>query len=165
MASPTHQARTTPTGRMLRDGYSTKIAFEQTGSIPALDPELYMWEKTVKPPGLDAGDAIDITTMHNIDWRTFSPRALITMTDCNFVAAYDPEIYNAILNIINIPGNITVHFPDGSRLSFFGFLRTFEVADHAEGSFPEANCSITCTNFDPTNSVEAAPLMTQVAGT
>lgn len=158
MAAPATTARVTPAGIKLDDGYSTQLAF-------SLDDNISFWEKTVQPPGVDGGDPIPTSTMHNTTYRTFAPSALISLTPCNTTAAYDPEVYNQIIAITNRRGSVTVHFPDGSTLDFYGYLRTFEPQDHAEGDPPEANIEIQPTNWDPTNNVEAAPVMTEVAGT
>jgi len=159
MAAPALTARVLPVGKYLGDGYSTKIAF-------SLDSDVSFWEKTVKPPGLDGGDEIDTTTMHNIDFRTFLPRQLITLTESTTRVAYDPNVYNNIIsNLLNREGSVTHHFPDGSTLSYYGYLKTFEPADCVEGEQPEADISIVCTNWDPSADVEAAPVLTSVAGT
>lgn len=150
--------RTTPSGIKMDDGHSTKIAFER-------DPDVSFWEKTVTPPGLDGGDAIDTTTMHNVTWRTMSPRKLRTMTEVKVEAQYDPAVYNQIGELINAEGSITVHFPDGSKLDFFGYLRTFEPGDNAEGECPMATITIQPTNQDPVTGAETAPILTSVSGT
>ena len=161
MAAPTHTARSSrvPSGIKMDDGYQTLIAFNRA-------PTIGFWEKTVKPPGLDGGDKIDTTTMHNADWRTFAPRALVTMTDMQTTVAYDPVIYDTVVQVLlNAEGSITVHFPDGSYVSFFGFLKSFEVNDHVEGQQPEATVMITPTNQDPTTGTEQGPVLVSVGGT
>jgi hypothetical protein len=135
------------------------------------DPDISFWMKTVTPPGIDGGDAVENTTMHNSTWRTFSPRALATLTEATFTAAYDPNVYYDIVGaggsggILNAEGSITVHFPDGSTLDFFGYLRMFEPDALEEGSQPEATVTIQPTNWDPSAKVEAGPVMTEVVGT
>lgn len=158
MGAPAHTARVTPVGIKLKDGFSTTVAF-------AADPNVSFWEKTVKPPGLDGGDAIEQTTMHNVRLRTMASRSLSTMTPMNLTAAYDPAVYTQILALINVEGSITVHFPDGSRLSFFGFLQSFETQDMSEGEQPEADIVVTPTNVDPADGTEADPVMDSVDGT
>lgn len=158
MAAPATTARVAPTGIRLDDGYSTKIAF-------ARDSNIQFWEKTVQPPSVDGGDAIDTTTMHNATYRTMAARSLITLGESKCTVAYDPDVYNAIIQLVNQEGAITVSFPDGSTLSFFGFLSKFEPGDLAEGEQPEADVTIIPTNWDPVNRVEAAPVLTSVAGT
>ena len=80
MAAPTPTVRITPPGIFLRDGFSTLITF-------AVDPNIDLWEKVVKPPGLDGGEKVETTTMHNTVWRTFGPRELITMTAATMTCA------------------------------------------------------------------------------
>jgi hypothetical protein len=135
----TTTSRQAPGGSRLLDGYQTLIAF-------AADPDVSLWERTVKPPGIDGGDEVDTTTMHNEEVRTFGPRSLKTMTASTFTAAYDPEVYDQIMALCNENGWITVHFPDGSGIDFAGYLKTFEPADISEGEMPEATVTIVCTN-------------------
>jgi hypothetical protein len=67
--------------------------------------------------------------------------------------------------LINNETTITVHFPDGSTLAFYGYLKTFEPQEMTEGEQPEAECEFVVTNWDPANRVEAGPVMVEVAGT
>lgn len=162
MANPVNTPRTDPssaTVQRLPDGHSTLIAFNRA-------PNLKIWEVEVTPPGLDGGDEINITTMHNVRWRTMISRALITLTPASVVCAYDPDAYNAILDfLLNQEGSITCQFPDGSDLDFFGFLKRFTPNSHKEGEMPTAAAEIVPTNYDPANRVEAGPILTSVAGT
>jgi hypothetical protein len=158
MAAPIPGTRGTPAGIKLKDGFSTKIDF-------AANPTVSFWEKTVKAPGIDGGDGIEQTTMHNTAWRTKAPRQLKTLTESTTKVAYDPNVYNQIYALVNVETTITVHFPDGSSLAFFGFLQKFEADDLQEGTQPEATVTITPTNFDPVGKVEAAPVLTSVPGT
>ena len=158
MAVPSTIARILPPGIHLDDGFSTLIAFED-------DTNIDFWEKTVQPPGFDGGDEIDITTMHNITYRTFAPRSLVTLTEMSTTVAYDPDAWNQILSIINVVMSITVTFPDASTMDFFGFLKTFEPQDMEEGAQPEANITVQPTNRDDINRVEAAMVLTSVVNT
>lgn len=158
MAAPTPTARQTPAGIRLTDGFSTKVTF-------AADPDVSLWERTVKPPGVDGGDAIETSTMHQTAWRTMAARALKTLTESTFTAAYDPNCYNQLISLINVETTITVTFPDGSTLAFFGFLRAFEPNELQEGEMPDAQVSITPTNEDPAAHTEQAPVLTSVPGT
>jgi hypothetical protein len=58
MAAPVATARVDPTGIKLDDGYRTLVTF-------ATDPNIEFWEKSVTPPGLDGGDALETKTIHN----------------------------------------------------------------------------------------------------
>lgn len=156
--APTPTARQTPAGIKLDDGYQTLVTF-------AAVPTISFWEKTVTPPGLDGGDGIDTTTMWNSDWRTKSPRSLVTMTDFTMTAAYDPNLYNSILSLLNRETTVTVTFPDGSTLAFYGFLKSFEPDSLSEGEQPVCTITVVPTNQDPTTGAEQAPVLTSVSGT
>jgi hypothetical protein len=158
MTAPVKTARITPTGTRLDDGYQTLVAF-------AADPDVKIWEKSITPPGLDGLDAIDITTMHNETYRTFAPRALITMTESSFTGAYDASSYNQIVALINVETTITIHFPDGSSIAFYGFLKNFQPNELVEGAQPEATCSFVPTNRDPITHAEEAPVYDAGTGT
>ena len=158
MAAPTPTVRQSPTGRKLWDGYQVKVTF-------ALDPDVSLWEKTITPPGIDGGDAIDQTTQHNDDWRTSAPRGLVTLTESTFTAAYDPAAYSQLLALVNKLTTVTELFCDGSTIAYYGFLRTFQPDAMSEGTQPEATVTITPTNFDHVNGVEAGPTITSIAGT
>jgi hypothetical protein len=149
-------ARTTPHGIKMDDGFSTKIAF-------AADPDISFWEKTVTPPGIDGGDAIETTTMHNTTWRSMAARALKTLTESSITVAWDPQVYDQIVALINVEGLITVWFPNGDALDFYGFLKSFTPGDMSEGSPPEAEISIVPTNINPLTGAEAAPVFTEIA--
>jgi len=158
MAAPTPTARATPSGIPLKDGYQTLITI-------ASDTDISFWEKTVTPPGIEGGERVEQTTMHNTTWLTFRPQELADLTECTIVAAYDPDAYDEILAVLNVETTITVTFPDGSTLAFFGYLRTFTPSENARGSQPEATIVIGPTNWDSSNNVEAGPAMAEVEGT
>jgi len=132
-------ARGTPSGDYLRDGYQSLVAI-------GADTNIKLWEKQVTPPGVEGGDAIDITTMWNYDWRTFAPRSLKTLTEMTFTAAYDPAVYDEIVAAINVNDENTVYFPDGSSITFWGYLKNFTPGANAEGAQPEATVTIVPTN-------------------
>jgi hypothetical protein len=158
MAAPTTTARGTPSGLKMPDGFSTKIAF-------ALNATIAFWEKTVKPPGIDGGEKIETTTMHNIAWRTFSLRRLKTLTDGTVKAAWDPELYDDILAILNVADSVTEHFENGDTLDYYGAVQKFEPEDFEEGKFPMISVTIVATNQDPATLDEEPPVFTPAAGT
>lgn len=158
MSTPTGTARSTPVGNMLDDGYQSLITFEA-------DPDISIWEKTTKPPGVDGGDPIPISTMHNVTLRTFAPRGLRTMTGGGMTVAYDPRCLPQIIALINVETTITQHFPDGTGWAYYGFLQTFEPGDLQEGEQPEATCVIGVTNVDPATGEEEDPNYDTTPGT
>lgn len=158
MAAPSPTVRGTPAGRRLKRGFRTLVTF-------SLAPTIGLWEITVKPPGLDGGEPINTTTMHNVDWHTKAPRDLVDSTDGTMKCAFDPKVYDTILGILNREQTITYRFSDGSTYAIFGFLQKFEVDDESEAEMPTATVTIVHTNIDPTSDAEQAPVMTEVAGT
>lgn len=139
------------------DGHSTKIYFD-------LDADVAFWEKTVTPPGIDGGGENDTSTMHNTRWRTRAPKHLQTLTEMSANCAYDPEVYDSILNMINRNQIIIVEFPDGATLEFWGWLNSFEPGENSEGEQPTADVTIIPSNQDNAGN-EVAPNYTAPPGT
>jgi hypothetical protein len=158
MAAPSATTRATPAGIPLQDGYQSLVTF-------ANDTDISFWEKSVTPPAMEGGDPVNTTTMHNSAWFTKAPRALTDLEPMTLTAAYDPDAYNQILAIINERTTVTVKFKDGSTLAFYGYLQRFEPGELVEGTQPECTITLVPTNWDPTNNVEAAPVLTSAAGT
>ena len=158
MASPATTTRATPGGIRLPDGATSKVAF-------SLDSDISLWETEVTPPGMDGGEKIDITTMHNTTYSVFVPQQLITNTPISFTAAYDPAVYSQIVAIINSEGSVTVSFYDGSTVDVFAYLQKFEPNGMTRGGMPLANVTVEVTNYDPVNRLEVGPVITEVAGT
>ncbi len=128
----------------LDDGFSTKIEFSSgTSGVTFL-----MYEKEVTPPGVSGGGANDTTTMRNSIWRTAKPKKLITLSPASFVGAYDPEVYDEIIAMINVNQSIEVTFPDESTLTFWGWLDEFVPNAIVEGEQPTANITIIPSNQD-----------------
>lgn len=144
--------------KMLEDGHPSFLAMSR-------NPGLAIWETTLTPPGIDGGDPINITTMHNTVWRTFVPKRLKTLTAMSITGGYDPLMYEQFLDQVNHNQSMTFQFSDGSDLDFFGIAQTFTPQELSEGEVPLADMDITPTNYDPATKLETAPLMTEVLGT
>lgn len=132
----------------LDDGYQTLI---DLGGIATL------YEKTVTPPGIDGGGAVDTTTMQNSAWRTRNPKQLKTLSEGSITVAYDVALYDDILAAVNVNQLITITFPDGSTLAFWGWLNTFTPNELVEGEQPTAECQIIPSNQD-SSGAEVAPV-------
>lgn len=138
--------------KRLEDGFSTTISFSGASSV-------LLWEKEVQPPGIDAGGAIETTTMRNTAWRTFFPKSLKTLTECTVHAAYDPDLYTTILTMLGVNQQITIHFPEATTVQFWGFIDKFIPGQLKEGEFPIAEIKITPTNQDG-SLIESPPVVT-----
>ncbi len=159
MAAPTPTARVTPVGLKMPDGYRSLVTFSKNAYIQ-------LWERQVKPPGIDGGQKIETTTMHNTAYRTAAARHLKTLDDANMMCAYDPDAITDLLALINDDtGSVTFLFPDASTWCAWGYLGKIEFGDLKEGEFPEATVTIFITNYDKNGGVEAAPVFTPGTGT
>ena len=134
------------------DGHPTLITFTD-------DADVQLWEKEVSPPGIEGGGANDTSTMHNSVWRTMSPKSLMSLSECSFVAAYDPACYDEIIAMLNDNQAITITFPDGSTLVFYGWIDGFTPNRMVEGEQPTAEVRIIPSNQDASGD-EIAPVYT-----
>ena len=134
------------------DGFSTIISF-------SADSAVQMWEKEVTPPGVDGGGENDTSTMRNTAWRTRSPKGLVTLSECSLVVAYDPAVYVEIIAMVNVNQTITITFPDGATLEFWGWINEFTPGANVEGEQPTADVTIIPSNQDA-SLVEQAPVYT-----
>lgn len=139
------------------DGYRTLIEFSEVDIT-------FAWEKSITPPGIDGGGSIDITTMRNGDgttgWRTFAPKALKTLTESTATVTYDPEMYDQCLGNLQVNQLITITFPDGATLAFWGWLDTFKPGELTEGKQATAEITIMPSNWDEDTGLEVAPVLT-----
>lgn len=126
----------------LQDGYQVLVNI-------ALIPNISFWEKRVKPPGTDRG-SIDEATQHSEFWRPKHPKALLTFTDLTMTGPYAPAVYNEIFNAGADIDVITVTFPDGSALAFYGWVDKFDPAELVEGEQPNATITIVPSMQDDT---------------
>lgn len=134
------------------DGFSTTISFSE-------DSDVQMWEKEVTPPGVSGGGENDTSTMRNTAWRTKAPKSLKSLSECSFSAAYDPAVFDEIVAMVNVNQLITITFPDGSTLEFWGWLDEFTPGANTEGEQPTADVTIIPSNQDD-SLVETAPVFT-----
>ena len=137
------------------DGFSTTIAFSASASGVLLTDA--MWEKEVTPPGIEAGGAIDTTTMRNTTWRTKKPRQLKSLLQAGCTVAYDPDVIDEIVATIGVNQQITITYPDGETLVFWGWIESWTPNNIVEGEQPTATMAIEPSNQNNSN-VETAPV-------
>ena len=87
------------------------------------------------------------------------PRALKTLTNGQFICAYDTAILSEINGMIGVNQLITVTFPDGSTYAFWGWVDEFTPSELVDGTQPTATCTIICSNMND-SSVETDPVYT-----
>lgn len=139
-----------------KDGYQTLTTF-------ALDSDVQLWQKTVKPIGLSGGGAIDTTTMSNNNVRTKYPKSLYDITDSNMSCAWNALFYDEAIAMINQNQLITTTFPDTSTVAWWGWLDTFEPDDMEEGEHPTAQVGLIASNVHETTKAETLPVYTAAA--
>lgn len=135
----------------LRDGFKTTITFANGISL--------YYETDVTPPGVEGGGANDTTTMRNTTWRTRQPKALRSLSNASFNAAYDPTILTNILAQLQVVQLITITFPDNSTWAFYGWLDEFKPGALKEGEQPTAMVTVIPSN-QTSAFVETAPVIT-----
>jgi hypothetical protein len=141
----------------LDDGHSTFITFSGA-------PTIKLYEKSVTPPGISGTGPVDTTTMRNSVWRTQAPKKLKTLTPVSADVAYATSAIPAIHAQVNVAQRITITFPDGATLTFWGYLDEFAPGANVEGEQPTATVTIQPTNRDSSGN-EAAPVYAAGPGT
>lgn len=140
------------------DGHSTTVGFQAA-------PSVKFYEKEVTPPSIEGGGENDTTTMLNSTYRTKAPKQLITLGEMTLTCAYDPEVYDTIVsNLINVNTLITITWPDGETLAFWGWVDMFSPNAVVEGEQPEADVTIIPSNQNDSG-VETAPVYTATTTT
>lgn len=134
----THTDRVTPSGTPFDEGYQSLIAF-------AADPDLTFWETVVGAPGIDGGDPVPTTTMHNTTVRTKAPRSLKEHTPFQVQGKFASGTIDEVYALINVNGWITVKWPDETQYSFPGYLKSFQPGQAQEGNPLEGTIEIVPT--------------------
>lgn len=169
MAAPTVSARVLPNAPFMKEGFRVQLSF-------GLAPNFCLWEIDIKPPDIDGQEEIDTTTQFNAGGlvsgavltpplRTFYPRAVAKLSNVEGMYAYPSKAYEDVWLVLNVLQSITIHFPNGDQLVFWGHLKAFKPEALKEGDFPKANCAIVVDNWDPANNVQAVPIFLPISGT
>lgn len=144
---------------ILTDGFPTTITFTSSLLESAQILELVMKEQEVTPPGISGGGVNETTSMRNETWRTRHPKKLITLTPMSLTVKYDPELFEEMTAMVNDNQEITVNFPDGSTLVWWGWVDSFTPNAAVEGEQPTAVIVVEPSNMDAgNNNVEIPPV-------
>lgn len=123
------------------DGHATFITLSGA-------PTIKLYEKEVTPPGMTNGGPIDTTTMRNTNWRTMSPKQLKSLTAVSATVAYATEAIEQIWAQMGVNQEITITYPDGSTITFWGWLDEFTPGANVEGEQPTATITVHPSNHD-----------------
>jgi hypothetical protein len=125
----------------LKDGFSTRVEFANA-------PDIALWTKTVKPPGLTGGGHIPTHTMESTRLRTKAPKALLEITDGEMKAAYSPAVLPQIIAQMQEVQEITITFADDSSWTVWGWIDEFQPDEVQEGEQPTASVKFICAGED-----------------
>jgi len=129
----------------LTEGYQTLIAFSQLPNVP-------FRERTVTPPQLDAAGLIDVTTMRSQILRQKQPKKLLDTSTMSCEIQWDPVVYSTVgdvtKRVLGKVGGSQIEFPDGSQISFYGWIASFKPAALKEGEFASATIDVVCSHQD-----------------
>lgn len=121
--------------KRLDDGFSTIITLENI-------PTVKLYEREVTPPGFSAGGPIETTTMRNTAWRTNAPKKLKTLAPVSATVAFATEAIPIVQGQIGVNQLVTLTFPDGSTIEFYGWLEEFTLGAFTEGEQPTATITV-----------------------
>lgn len=116
--------------------------------------------RTVKPPGLVGGGAINVTTHSNTVWRVNAPKKLKELSPATITCKYQPGVYVDIIAMINVNQLLTMTFPDNTTIAFYGFINSFEPSAMQQGEEPTATMEIIPTLVHTSTGAETAPVIT-----
>jgi hypothetical protein len=153
------------------DGFPTTVnIYDDEGMDSLTDTNgqpitaVQFWEKSITPPGVQGGGANDTSTMRNTRWRTMNSKKLLTLSEASLTVAYDPELYESILELIQVNKYFVINWPDRSKLGFYGWLDEFTPGEVSEGGQPEADIKIIPSNQNNASPpAEIAPNYTDAA--
>ena len=143
-----------------------KNAFEPSGTILTITPESgtpwTVYGTEITPPAWDGGDAIDITTLGNTEFRTKMAQTLKDVGECSFTVHYDPSVFAAAP--INKNGTVVITIPNWGSLTFKGYLRSLTPQALVVGDAARMDGTIVVTNTT-ISGVGASRVITETAPT
>lgn len=131
-------------GLALTDGFPTIFGFRTDDTTMNIE----MWEKRLKPFGIDGGGPNDTTTMRNTRWRTRQGKKLVTLTEMSITVSYDPVVYDSLDSYMQVNQELFLGWPDDTFVYFWGWVDGFEPHEVVEGAQPEADLKICPSNQD-----------------
>ncbi len=141
-------------GKRLTDGHPTRMSF-------SLNPNLLIYEMSVKPPGIAGGGPNDTTSMRNTTWRTRQPKKLKSLKAISFTAQYNTLAFNQLLAMVNNIQTATITYSDGTNHVVYGWIDDVDYNDTVEGSPPTMTVTFEPSNADA-NGNEIGPVFNDV---
>ena len=94
--------------------------------------------------------------MRNTTYRTRQPKSLISMGDATLTCAYDPILYQELVQMLGVNQQVTFTFPDTSTFVVWGWIDAVNPGAHVEGEQPTIEVSIVASNQNAAGA-ETAP--------
>lgn len=126
---------------ILRDGLKTLVFLSGL-------PRALWGEIELTPPGVTGRGPIDMVGLRQLAWATQAPKSIKNLTPLNCKVMYDPEVIPQVWNTIQKNQQITVQFPTGAQLIFWGWLEECNFDPNSEGNRPTLNWVVQPSNLD-----------------
>lgn len=144
----------TPTPRVKPVGEIPMEANHRIMLTHSAAPDLPLWEVSITPPGLEGGEAVDMTNQFAEKFRQKAARVLQELTDGKLTALYCPGTLRQLSDtIINVEGIITVSMPTDPRFGFAfpGYFKNAKPSDINEKNTepPTIEIEVVATMRDP----------------
>jgi len=138
----------------LVDGNGTTVDF---GS----NPNLWLHEVTLQPPGTSGGGKINTTGMRNTAVRTARPKKLADVTPSKGTGKYNPKFLEDYYAMRRTNQQITITHPDGSKTIGWGWLEEVIPSENSDGEQPMVDFVIEWSN-ENSSGVETRPYVSGV---
>jgi hypothetical protein len=125
---------------ILKDGIGSRISINIGNAFYA--------EIEITPPEVDGRGGIDMTSLRNRGWITMAPKSLKALNAMTARVQYDPIMYGVVIGILQRNRQMSVTFPDGGVLTFWGWIDKFTPEGMSEGNKPTATLTIQPSNLD-----------------
>lgn len=97
-------------------------------------------------------------------WRTFAPRALKSLSPVTSAVAFDFAALSSLAGAVGVNQLVTVHFPDGASILFWGWIEEFTPGAFTEGEQPTGQLVIQPSNRDEVG-LETPPVFDDITVT
>jgi hypothetical protein len=113
---------------------------------PTAGTKLTFCELEITPPGMEAGEDLDVTTSCSPEgYRETIGSSFIKITEASSKVSYDPDQYAEIGAALGEQGKgvVVITFNDGQTVTFNGYLKTFTPDSMATNEDNQPTASIT----------------------
>lgn len=129
----------------------------------SLDTSVQIELKSITPPSINGGGAINISTHSSVGWMQKAPKTLKDLGDLSATVAYDTAFVAEVMAMCQVEQTLTITWKDGATLVFRGWLDAFNPsALSSEEDQPTADIVLIASNRDAAGAV-SPPVFTPAA--